>query len=39
MRGVTNMEQDDNILQALLNVDRNDRDPSKSKEAFEDSLR
>jgi len=39
MRGVTNMEQDDNILQALLNVDRNDRDPSKSKEAFEDFRR
>ncbi|MGB3725500.1 MAG: outer membrane protein assembly factor BamD [Glaciecola sp.] len=36
MRGVVNMEQDNNLFQALLSVDRSDRDPSHSKEAFED---
>jgi outer membrane protein assembly factor BamD len=39
MRGVTNMEQDNNLFQNLLRVDRSDRDPSKSKEAFEDFRR
>ncbi|MFT6269751.1 MAG: outer membrane protein assembly factor BamD [Alphaproteobacteria bacterium] len=39
MRGVTNMEQDANLFQAIFNVDRSDRDPSKSKEAFEDFRR
>ena len=39
MRGVTNMEQDSNLFQELFNVDRSDRDPSKSKEAFEDFRR
>jgi outer membrane protein assembly factor BamD len=39
MRGVTNMELDDNLFQNLLGVDRDDRDPSKSKEAFEDFRR
>ncbi|WP_395341044.1 outer membrane protein assembly factor BamD [Ningiella sp. W23] len=39
MRGVTNMEQDANLFQSLLRVDRSDRDPSKSKEAFEDFRR
>lgn len=36
MRGVINMEQDSNLFQELFNVDRSDRDPSRSKEAFED---
>jgi len=36
MRGVVNMEQDNNLFQELFNVDRSDRDPSKSREAFED---
>ncbi|MDT0628811.1 outer membrane protein assembly factor BamD [Alteromonas sp. W364] len=39
MRGVTNMELDNNLFQELLGVDRDDRDPSKSKEAFEDFRR
>lgn len=39
MRGVTNMEQDENLFQTLFDVDRSDRDPSKSKEAFEDFRR
>ena len=36
MRGVVNMEQDNNLFQELFAVDRSDRDPSKSREAFED---
>ncbi|MBT1452280.1 outer membrane protein assembly factor BamD [Glaciecola sp. XM2] len=36
MRGISNMEQDNNLFQTMLNVDRSDRDPSKSREAFED---
>ncbi len=39
MRGVTNMEQDNNLFQEMFGVDRSDRDPSKSKEAFEDFRR
>lgn len=39
MRGVTNMEQDSNLFQTVVGVDRSDRDPSKSKEAFEDFRR
>ena len=36
MRGLTNMESDDNLFQTLLNIDRSDRDPSASREAFND---
>ncbi|GLR73081.1 outer membrane protein assembly factor BamD [Agaribacter marinus] len=36
MRGLTNMERDSNLFQDLFNVDRADRDPSNSREAFED---
>tara|TARA_A200000113_G_C8848467_1_gene349446 strand:- start:114 stop:878 length:765 start_codon:yes stop_codon:yes gene_type:complete len=39
MRGLTNMESDSNLFQELLNIDRTDRDPSKSREAFEDFRR
>jgi len=39
MRGLTNMELDNNLFQEVLGVDRNDRDPSKSREAFEDFRR
>ncbi|MFT4655392.1 MAG: outer membrane protein assembly factor BamD [Patiriisocius sp.] len=39
MRGVINMEQDSNLFQSIFNIDRSDRDPSKSKEAFEDFRR
>jgi outer membrane protein assembly factor BamD len=39
MRGVVNMEQDANLFQAVFGVDRSDRDPSRSKEAFEDFRR
>ena len=36
MRGLTNMESDSNLFQNLLNIDRTDRDPSKSRQAFDD---
>ncbi|RDV29398.1 outer membrane protein assembly factor BamD [Alteromonas aestuariivivens] len=36
MRGLTNMEADNNMFQELLSIDRADRDPAKSREAFED---
>lgn len=36
MRGLTNMDADKNLFQELLGIDRADRDPSKSREAFND---
>ncbi len=39
MRGLTNMESDSNLFQELMNIDRTDRDPSKSRQAFEDFRR
>jgi len=36
MRGLTNMESDNNLFQELLNIDRSDRDPTRSREAFDD---
>lgn len=39
MRGLTNMESDANLFQDLMHIDRSDRDPSKSREAFEDFRR
>ncbi|MFT4993386.1 MAG: outer membrane protein assembly factor BamD, partial [Paraglaciecola sp.] len=39
MRGLSNMEADKNLFQDLVGIDRSDRDPSKSKEAFEDFRR
>ena len=39
MRGLTNMESDKNLFQELVGIDRSDRDPSKSREAFEDFRR
>lgn len=39
MRGLTNMEADSNMFQELMQIDRSDRDPSKSREAFEDFRR
>ena len=39
MRGLTNMESESNLFQDLLNIDRSDRDPSQSKEAFNDFRR
>lgn len=39
MRGLTNMESDSNLFQELLTIDRSDRDPSKSRQAFEDFRR
>jgi outer membrane protein assembly factor BamD len=39
MRGLTNMESDSNLFQELMNIDRTDRDPSKSRAAFEDFRR
>ncbi|MEP7706076.1 outer membrane protein assembly factor BamD [Paraglaciecola sp. 25GB23A] len=39
MRGLTNMEADKNLFQELVGIDRSDRDPSKSRQAFEDFRR
>ncbi|WP_018982944.1 outer membrane protein assembly factor BamD [Salinimonas chungwhensis] len=39
MRGLVNMEADSNLFQELLNIDRTDRDPSKSRQAFDDFRR
>lgn len=39
MRGLTNMESDSNLFQELMNIDRADRDPAKSREAFNDFRR
>lgn len=39
MRGLTNMEADSNMFQEIMQIDRSDRDPSKSREAFEDFRR
>lgn len=36
MRGLTNMEADSNLFQDLFNIDRADRDPSNSRQAFTD---
>ena len=36
MRGLTNMETDNNLFQDLVGIDRSDRDPTHSREAFED---
>ncbi len=39
MRGLVNMEADTNLFQELMNIDRADRDPAKSRQAFEDFRR
>lgn len=39
MRGLTNMDSDKNLFQDLARIDRSDRDPSRSREAFEDFRR
>ena len=39
MRGLTNMDTDKNLFQDLVGIDRSDRDPSKSREAFNDFRR
>ncbi len=39
MRGLTNMDADKNLFQELVGIDRSDRDPSKSREAFADFRR
>jgi outer membrane protein assembly factor BamD len=39
MRGLTNMEVDSNIFQELVGIDRSDRDPSNSRQAFNDFRR
>ncbi len=39
MRGLSNMESDNNLFQNLMNIDRADRDPAKSREAFNDFRR
>ena len=36
MRGLTNMDSDKNLFQELVGIDRSDRDPAKSREAFGD---
>lgn len=39
MRGLANMDSDQNLFQELAGIDRSDRDPSKSREAFADFRR
>lgn len=39
MRGLTNMDADKNLFQDMVGIDRSDRDPSKSREAFADFRR
>jgi outer membrane protein assembly factor BamD len=39
MRGLTNMEVDNNLFQELVGIDRSDRDPSNSRQAFSDFRR
>ena len=39
MRALTNLDVDSNLFQELVGIDRADRDPSKSREAFEDFRR
>lgn len=39
MRGLVNMEADSNLFQELVNIDRADRDPAKSRQAFDDFRR
>ncbi len=39
MRGLTNMDADKNLFQELVGIDRSDRDPSRSREAFADFRR
>ncbi|MEW9798800.1 outer membrane protein assembly factor BamD [Alteromonas sp. CYL-A6] len=39
MRGLTNMESDSNLFQDLVNIDRADRDPASSRQAFDDFRR
>ncbi|TRY29497.1 outer membrane protein assembly factor BamD [Aliiglaciecola sp. M165] len=39
MRGLTNMDSDKNLFQELVGMDRSDRDPSRSREAFDDFRR
>ena len=39
MRGLTNMESDANMFQDIMGIDRTDRDPSRSRAAFEDFRR
>ncbi len=39
MRGLTNMEADNNLFQEMVGIDNTDRDPTKSKQAFDDFRR
>lgn len=39
MRGLTSMEVDSNLFQELVGIDRSDRDPSSSRQAFNDFRR
>ncbi|GAB2709260.1 outer membrane protein assembly factor BamD [Aliiglaciecola sp. 3_MG-2023] len=39
MRGLTNLDADKNLFQELVGIDRSDRDPSRSREAFADFRR
>ena len=39
MRGLVNMEADNNLFQELMSIDRADRDPAKSRQAFDDFRR
>ncbi|WJG08405.1 outer membrane protein assembly factor BamD [Aliiglaciecola sp. LCG003] len=39
MRGLTNMDADKNLFQEMVGIDRSDRDPSRSRDAFDDFRR
>ena len=39
MRGLTNMDNDETLFHDLMNIDRSDRDPEGSREAFDDFRR
>lgn len=39
MRGLTNMDADKNLFQDIVGIDRSDRDPSNSRQAFNDFRR
>lgn len=39
MRGLTNLDADKNLFQELVGIDRSDRDPTRSRDAFSDFRR
>lgn len=39
MRGLTNLDADKNLFQELVGIDRSDRDPTRSRQSFDDFRR